>query len=213
MERKAETSKNAEIDKEGYILILCGGNAFRSQYAELLLDSAGVHCMSAAVRDISKQHYQGDIPLHIQGLFWKMSFDLNEIKKKKMKQVTEKMANNAIQILAFCEKDELPDFIKPDDERLHLHTTYDPNGPKNIDRYKEALTEVALATRDFVADISSEPDLNNSEPLDAGIKSNLSSVGIVSNFSEHSSVYCDEWGEWGFNKIEEMNKQPSHFSF
>lgn len=213
MERKQETGNKVEIDDDGYVLILCGGNVFRSQYAELVLNSLGVRCVSAAVRDVGKQDRQGDLPLHIQALFLKMGFNEDEIKKKKIKQVTRKMASDAIQILAFVEKDELPDFIKPDDERLHLHTTYDPNGPDNIDRYREALKDVALATRRFMADINPEPDQNNVEPLGAATKSGPGPVGVIPSFSQHSSVLDDRWGGMDFNKIEEMNSQPSHYRY
>lgn len=140
------------------ILFLCTGNVLRSQTGEMFSRLSGVPALSAAVGEVSKQHYQDTVPPHIVGLFWKLGLD-NEIRGKRIKGVNEEMLAQVKHIVAFCSPEELArhPLIDMNDPRLHLRQTPDPDG--HPEKYLEVVASICHSVHDFLEEYF--PNLNH----------------------------------------------------
>lgn len=140
-----ETEVSCEKGVEGAVLSLCWGNVLRSQVSEQYLITRGIRAVSAAVGDISKQKIQGEVPEEII----RMGLDLGlDLRYRRIKQATPEMLQQAKYILVYCTREQLAEFMDPNDPRVRLMAVNDPP-LGDFDEYRRAIREVLERVQEF----------------------------------------------------------------
>lgn len=143
------------LGKKPVVLCLCHGNVLRSQWAEFVLNLMGIDAISAALGDVNKQQYQGEVPQHIVE-FMSMFSLYGALVGNKIKQIDEETFKSADEVLVFCDPKYLMDFpfIDINDPRIRLMESPDPFG--SIDQYEEVIIGIVNAVVNFVRENMSD---------------------------------------------------------
>lgn len=93
--------KNIEQPRSrALVLCFCRGNVLRSQLAQYFLELAGIHAESAALGNVSEQHFQDKVPSHIVAFMRRIGFG-DDFLGRKIKQATKEMVDRATHLLVF----------------------------------------------------------------------------------------------------------------